>query len=71
MHCAGLGYGSGTPWSNDLVSTTNIDSIGNGFARVGWVKVSSGEAKKAKIDAGDVVRTPTLWRCNVWLARCR
>ena len=34
MHCIGLGYGSGTPWSNDMVSTTQIDSIGNGFARV-------------------------------------
>lgn len=29
-----LGYGSGTVWSNDLVSTTQIYSIGNGFARV-------------------------------------
>lgn len=34
LGCAGLGYGSGTVWSNDLVSTTQIYSIGNGFARV-------------------------------------
>lgn len=49
-----------------------IYSIGNGFARVAWFQVSSVEAKGAKkMQAGDVVRMPTLRRCYVWLARCR
>lgn len=60
--CAGLGYGPGRAWSNYLAPTIKIHSIGNGFSRVAWDKVSSVKAKEAKTYAGVVVRTPSLRR---------